>query len=111
MDATDPHIHVTAELGTETATRNTLSSAFGLVADRPSVVKAGCGQRVPFAMTAQQPEHVTCLPCREYAAGRHQQLAEQLTEAALLQAVTLDPIDLRRAADHHRDLARRYGSD
>ncbi|MFG1920309.1 hypothetical protein [Cryptosporangium sp. NPDC048952] len=108
MDASDPHIHVTVDLGTETETRNLLSSTFGLVADRPSVVKAGCGRRVPFAMTAQQPEHVTCLPCRDYAAARHQRVAEQLLESRTL---TLDPGDLRRAADHHRDLARRYASD
>ncbi|GAA0265028.1 hypothetical protein [Cryptosporangium japonicum] len=109
MDASDPHIHVTAELGTETATRNFLSSTFGLVADRPGIVKAGCGRRVAFAMTAQQPEHVTCLPCRDYAAAKHLRTAEQLVEAAAHQV--LDPADLRRAADHHRALARRYRSD
>lgn len=107
MDASDPHIHVTAELGTETETRNLLSSTFGLVADRPAVVKTGCGQRVGFAMTAQQPEHVTCLPCREYAAAKHLKTAEQLLETA---ALTLDPTTVHRAAEHHRALARRYRS-
>jgi len=110
MDASDPHIHVTAELGTETETRNLLSSTFGLVADRPRDVRTGCGRRVAFAMTAQQPEHVTCLPCREYAAAKHLKTAEQLLETAALQGLALDPTDLRRAADHHRTLARRYGS-
>lgn len=109
MDTHDGHIHVEAQ-GDTAAVRNVLAATFGLVGTLPAEVTTGCGLRVPRAATSRHPERVTCLPCREHARDRHRRLAERLDRLAGLPGPTADRARARRAADHHRDLARRFAA-
>jgi hypothetical protein len=53
MSETDSHIHVEQKvLEAGPAVRNLISSILGRVNDAPSVVTAGCGLRVTYAMTS-----------------------------------------------------------
>jgi hypothetical protein len=105
----DPHIHVEQRVASSGAgVRDLLASTFGLVADAPSEVTAGCGQRVPYAMTSQRPESVTCLACREHAGREHLRLAEQVEALSRMAGAQLTAEDAAKVVAHHRDLARRF---
>ncbi|WP_045747534.1 MULTISPECIES: hypothetical protein [Actinoplanes] len=107
----DPHIHVEAHgAGAGAAVRSTLASTFGLVGDLPAEVTAGCGQRVPYAMTAARPEAVTCLACRDHARAQHLRLADQLSGMAEMPGIGFSEGDAVKAAGLHRDLAKRFSS-
>ncbi|SHN74076.1 hypothetical protein [Cryptosporangium aurantiacum] len=101
-------MHVDAKLHSDAATRIVLADAFGLVSDLPTTVETGCGQRVPYAMTASRPEGVTCTACREFAAEQHADAAEQALRLARMPGIGVPIDDLLRAARAHRDLAERY---
>jgi hypothetical protein len=117
-DAWDPHVHVEVNLvraGKDV--RNLLASTFGLVPDLPVEVETGCGLRVAFVMTSPHPERVTCLPCRDYASGRHRQFAEQLESlfrmspgVELTPGLNVTEEDHAKAVARHRDLAERFAS-
>lgn len=112
MDEDDPHIHVEAKLHGDTATRDVVASAFGLVGDLPGVVTTGCGRRAPRAMTSPVPERVTCLACRDHAHRQHLRHAEQVERLGLAPGTGIGHERARLAADRHRDLARRFaGTD
>jgi hypothetical protein len=104
----DPHIHVEAGLRSEATARNMLASTFGLVGSLPPEVTTGCGQQVRRAMTSAIPENVTCLPCREHAAGQHLRLADLAASLGPLPGSPISVTDAVQAAAHHRDLARRF---
>jgi hypothetical protein len=104
----DPHIHVEAGLRSGATARNLLASTFGLVGDLPAEVTTGCGRQSPRAMTSSVPERVTCLPCREHAAGEHLRLADLAASLGPLPGSPMDVTDAVLAASHHRDLARRF---
>lgn len=104
----DPHIHVEANLNAGVAARGVVASAFGLAGDLPSVVTAGCGSRVPRAMTSPLPERVTCLACREHARRQHLRHAEQVEQLYGLPGVHISSTQARLAAERHRDLARKF---
>ncbi|WP_281905736.1 hypothetical protein [Phytohabitans aurantiacus] len=108
MDGIDPHIHVDVKLGSDVVARDILASAFGLAGDVPATVTTGCGVRAPLAMTSASPERVTCLPCREYAHGRHALMAKQFDEFARLPGLAVSYDEAVRVAAWHRDLARRF---
>ncbi|MGW1216131.1 hypothetical protein ACWD5F_41520 [Streptomyces sp. NPDC002499] len=109
MDAGDGHIHVDSKLLRDNAAvRGAPAATFGLVGDAPSTVTAGCGLRVPYAMTSGRPESVTCLPCREHAGREHRRLAAQLEGLVGTPGVHVEEDRVRRASAHHRDLARRF---
>lgn len=83
----DPLIHTEKTPVTgfgSAALRDVLTSATGLGADLPKTVTAGCGRRRLLVMTSMIPERVTCLACREYAAG---QLAREIASAESLLAL------------------------
>jgi hypothetical protein len=111
IDPDDPHIHVEAGARSTAAARNLLASTFGLVAELPAEVTSGCGRQVPRAMTSAVPENVTCLPCREHAAVEHLRMAELAATLGPLPGSPVGVTDALLAAAHHRDLARRFGSD
>lgn len=73
----DPHVHV--ERGFAALAHAQMRAAFtavtGLAANAPKTVSTGCRVRRPYAMTSTSPSSVTCLACREYAAGQHEDLA------------------------------------
>ncbi len=104
------HIHVERNVTHPNAViRNAIASAFGLATESPETVTTGCGVRVPYAMTSQRPESVTCLACREHAVGQHLRLAETIRLSIGLPGVGVDQTragleEMRR----HQDLARRY---
>jgi hypothetical protein len=104
----DPHVHVGVNLNADTATRDLIASAFGLVGDLPSHVTTGCGLEIPRAMTSPLPNRVTCLPCREHAARFHLRSAEQVETISRMPGATLSLTDARLAADAHRGLARQF---
>jgi hypothetical protein len=109
MDGSVGHVHVDSRMLVDTlAVRDMLATTFGLVGDPPSVVTAGCGLRVPYAMTSRRPESVTCLPCREHAAREHQRLADRIDRLGGSPGAPLPQDRARRVAEHHRDLARRF---
>ncbi|WP_328504214.1 hypothetical protein OG828_42955 [Streptomyces sp. NBC_00457] len=111
MDEQDRHIHVEAKvLRNSAATRNILASTFALAGDLPSTVTAGCGLRVPYAMTSARPESVTCLPCREHAAREHLRLAEDMERLGGMAGSTMPRDQVADAAASLRDLARRFSS-
>ena len=102
------HIHVEARLGGETAARNLIAATFGLVGDLPGVVTTGCGIEVSIAETSRRPEMVTCLACREYAHRRHLQHAADVERLARMHGSPFTLEQAKAAAEHHRDLARRF---
>jgi hypothetical protein len=104
------HIHVEARLGGEAATRNMIAATFGLVGDLSGLVTSGCGIEVSIAETSRRPEMVTCLPCREHAHRRHLQYAADVERLALMPGGPFTAERAKAAADHHRDLARRFGA-
>ncbi|OLF05487.1 hypothetical protein BLA60_36255 [Actinophytocola xinjiangensis] len=105
----DPHIHVEHRVAWQgSGVRDVVASAFGLAADAPSTVRTGCGRQVPYAMTAQRPESVTCLPCREHAHREHLRLAEQVEHLSRQPGSPVSAGDGARAAALHRDLAHRF---
>ncbi|MFL6124694.1 hypothetical protein [Actinophytocola sp.] len=111
MGDTDPHIHVdrkVIEAGADY--RDVVTSLLGVVPDRPSVVTAGCGQQVSYAMTSTRPESVTCLPCREHAHREYTRLATQFEHLGSMPGSTVVPAgEMAKAAAHLQDLARRFG--
>jgi hypothetical protein len=111
MDVSDPHVHVTVDLGAPAVVRDRLAATFGLAADAPIVVVTGCGVRVTYAMTSPRPESVTCLACREYASRWHLRMAEQMRRLTAWPGHGLDLDQVRRAVDVQLDLARRFGAD
>jgi hypothetical protein len=105
----DPHIHVEGgPLRARAAERNRLASMFGLVGDLPAEVTTACGLRAPFAMTSAEPGSVTCLPCREHAAGQHRHFADQVATLGAGPGSPLSGVEAARAAAAHHDLARRF---
>ncbi|MER5429997.1 hypothetical protein [Streptomyces sp. NPDC002588] len=107
----DPHIHVRKSQNTDLAARGMLAATFGLVADPPSTVTTGCGLRVPYAMTSQTPESVTCLPCREHAHVYHLRAAERLELlGSAPHGLNVDAEGVRTAVERLRDLARRFAA-
>ncbi|GAA4460254.1 hypothetical protein [Phytohabitans houttuyneae] len=109
MTGKDPHIHVERRVARSGgAVRGLLASTFGLVADSPSTVTTGCGIDVPYAMTSQRPESVTCLACREHAHREHLRFAEQIEMLSGMPGSPVTAAQAARAAEQHRDLAARY---
>lgn len=106
----DPHIHVAADLGADAATRGLIASTFNRAADLPSVVATGCGTQAQRAMTSVRPESVTCLPCREHAREHHLRAAEQIERLGRTPGSAVEGEPARKAADWHRDLARRFAA-
>lgn len=109
MAGKDPHIHVERRVvRSGAAVRDLLASTFGLVADAPSTVTTGCGVDVPYAMTSQRPESVTCLACREHAHHEHLRFADQLERLGRLPGSPVTAHQAAQAAARHRDLAARF---
>ena len=112
MSESDPHIHVGSKVvRTTAAVRNMLAATFGLAPDVPQVVTTGCGLQVPYAMTSERPESVTCLPCRDYACQQHLAFAETIEQRlsrATAAGTNVPPAG--RTAQAHRDLAKRFGA-
>jgi hypothetical protein len=104
----DPHIHVEQTLPTRADTRNRLASTFGLAADLPTSVTAGCGIVVVYAMTSAEPESVTCLACREHAHREHLRLADLMDRLGRMPGTTLDSGSVAQAVDGHRAVARQF---
>jgi len=102
----NPHIHVERDLNRQAAARRMLAATFGLVGDAPATVTTGCGLVVAYAMTSARPESVTCLPCRDHAARWHETAADQMWRLAPGTGFTSR--DLRAAAEHHREQARKF---
>ncbi|MEV0221006.1 hypothetical protein [Streptomyces sp. NPDC050704] len=108
MSETDPHIHVEQKLlQTGADVRNVIASTFGRVPDSPSIVTTGCGRPVPYAMTSPRPENVTCLACREHAHREHLRFANQI-ERLNQPGMPITGDHATRAAEWHRDLAKRF---
>ena len=111
MGHTDPHIHVEQAVVRGGANvRNLLASSFGLVADAPSTVTAGCGTSVPYAMTSTRPESVTCLACREHAHREHRRFAEEIERLSAMPGRAVAAEQGLEAARHHRAIAKRSTS-
>lgn len=105
----DPHIHVDAKVARSgAAVRDLTASVFGLAGDLPAHVEAGCGQRVPYAMTSAVPEKVTCLPCREHARVEHLRLADGIEGIGGMPGSVVGAADAGLAARRYRDLAERF---
>ncbi|MFJ7071831.1 hypothetical protein [Streptomyces sp. NPDC098781] len=112
MDGADPHIHVERSVPRHDArVRNLLAGTFGLAGDLPATVVTGCSSRVPYAMTSPRPESVTCLACRDHARAQHLRLAEQIERLGGMPGAVITGGEAREVAEHHRDLARRFGGD
>jgi hypothetical protein len=105
----DPHIHVEeGALRSRAAVRNLLASTFGLVGDLPAEVETACGLRTPFVMTSDEPDSVTCLPCRKHAAEQHRRFAVQVATLGAGPGSPFRGADAAGAAAAHHDLARRF---
>jgi hypothetical protein len=111
MSQSDPHVHVESKVvRSAAAVRNMLAATFGLAADVPPVVTTGCGLLVPYAMTSERPESVTCLSCRDYARRQHSAFAETIEQRlSRTPAVGTNVPPAGRTAQAHRDLAERFG--
>ncbi|WP_216901934.1 hypothetical protein [Nocardia alni] len=111
MSETDPHIHVEQKvMQAGVDYRNLVVSILGKPIDPPSVVTTGCGVRVPYAMTSQRPESVTCLACRDHAHREHLRLADQLEQMSRMPGTAVPPDRAARAAQRLRNLAQRFSS-
>jgi hypothetical protein len=88
-----------------------LASQFGLVPVSPRFVVTGCDRRVPYAMTSQRPEGVTCLACRDHAYREHLRFARTMEASVGLAGSVAHGEDALARARHHRDLARRFGRE
>ncbi|WP_242908627.1 hypothetical protein [Actinomadura terrae] len=111
MAGDDPHIHVeSAVVRRSAAVRDLMASAFGLAADLPSLVRTGCGLRVPYAMTSPRPDSVTCLACREHAQAEHLRFADEVEHLGRMPGSTITSEQAKLAADKHRELAKRFSS-
>jgi len=109
MGGNDPHIHVESKVvHGDAAVRTMVASTFGLAGDLPSRVTAGCGLRVPYAMTSPRPDRVTCLACREHARREHLRFAEEVERLSRMPGSITSPAQGKPAADRHRDLAQRF---
>ena len=109
MDGADPHIHVEQSATRHDArVRNLLAGTFGLVGDLPETAATGCGLRVPYAMTSERPESVTCLACREHGRAQHLRLAEEIERLGAMPGSVVTGAQAGLVAEHHRDLARRF---
>lgn len=109
MGGNDPHIHVESKVvHGGAAVRNMMASTFGLAGDLPSLVTTGCGVRVPYAMTSQRPNSVTCLACREHGRLAHLRFAEEVERLGSMPGSAVSTAQARLAADRHRDLAERF---
>jgi hypothetical protein len=85
-----------------------IAATFGLVGDLPGRVTTGCGIEVSIADTSPRPETVTCLPCREHAHRRHLGHAADIERLAGMPGSPITAEQARTAAEHHRELARRF---
>ncbi len=74
--------------------RAAFTAVTGLAVDAPKTVTTGCRRRRLYVMTSTDPSSVTCLACREYAAGQHEDLA-----AAAGAVISLASADPRAAAE------------
>jgi hypothetical protein len=105
----DPHVHAPASLVGPGRLREALTAVVGRGVSMPATVHTSCGQRRPLAEMSSRPEAVTCLACRETAARRHRDWADQL---AMIAGTPFGaPGDTEWAwseRDRHADLARRY---
>lgn len=110
MDVADPHIHAERKVVRgEAAVRDLTASTFGLAGDLPGSVTAGCGLRVPYAMTSGRPDPATCLACREHAGREHLRFAEEVERLSRMPGSVIGAGQGKLAADRHRALARRFG--
>jgi hypothetical protein len=112
MSEADPHIHVeqkVLEAGPEV--RNLVVSMLGRAPDAPGVVTAGCGARVPYAMTSARPQSVTCLACRDHAHREYLRLAGQFERMGSTTGTGLTGDQLAEAVQRLRDLAKRFSGD
>ncbi|MFE6286617.1 hypothetical protein [Streptomyces sp. NPDC057877] len=111
MSTADPHIHV-AEKVTRAGSdeRNLIGSMLGRVPDAPSVVRTGCGQRVPYAMTSTRPESVTCLACREHGHREYLRFADEVERLGRMPGAPLTGEQAGAAVARLRDLARRFSA-
>lgn len=106
MGGDDPHIHVESKVVRgAAAVRDLMASTFGLAGDLPSLVTAGCGLRVRYAMTSPRPGNVTCLACREHARLEHLRFAEEVERLGRMPGSNISTVQAKLAADRHRDLA------
>ncbi|WP_199433028.1 hypothetical protein [Qaidamihabitans albus] len=111
MSETDPHVHVEQKvLEAGPAVRNLISSMLGRATDAPSVVTAGCGLQVPYAMTSPRPESVTCLACREHAHREYLRFADQIERLGRgpTPGVNITGDQVAEAVERLRDLAKRF---
>jgi hypothetical protein len=92
------------------AVRDLFASTFGLVTDAPSVVTTGCGLQLLDAMTSPRPESVTCLACREHAHRGHLRFADQVEHLGRTPGMNLTGDQAGKAAQRHRDLAKRFSA-
>jgi hypothetical protein len=114
----DPHTHSPHDLFMPHGQlRDLITSATGLAFDMPKTIRTGCDRRRPMASTSLVPESVTCLPCREYAAGYY---SEQARMAESLLAIPagdsiwasgkVTPESLAESAREDRAKAARFGA-
>ncbi len=118
----DPLVHVekmiVAGFG-QVAMSDLVARATGLAPDLPKTCGTGCGKRRQLSQTSTVPEHVTCLPCREYAAEQQEAEAmsadvlaglgdEELATLAAAGKRALTVAELREMAAEHRAMAARY---
>ncbi|MQY26660.1 hypothetical protein [Nocardia aurantia] len=105
----DPHIHVVKNVTQAGAAyRTVITSMFGRAIDSPSIVTTGCGLRVRYVMTATHPDKVTCLACREHAQHEHLRLADRIERLSRGPGSPVASDRGSAAAQHLRDLARRF---
>ncbi|MEU4428523.1 hypothetical protein AB0F81_48560 [Actinoplanes sp. NPDC024001] len=102
-------IHIDTKLRADLAVREMLAATFQLVADVPTTVTTGCGQRVPLAMTSGDPGVVTCPPCREFAQREHLRLADLVQDLGLMPGSVIAVGTATSAAAKHREIAARFG--
>lgn len=115
----DPYVHAEKTLAPgfgNAAMRGLIVEALGTAPSMPKTVGTGCGRRRSIAATSTVPEHVTCLPCREWAradllewAGMAD-AAREIAEAdpALAARIKADPARLADEAAEYRAKAARY---
>lgn len=109
MTGSDPHIHVEQKvLESSAEMRNVIVSMLGRAADAPTVVTAGCGQQVPYAMTSTRPESVTCLPCREHARREYLRFAEQVEQLSRIPGAPMVGGEAAEIMARLHDFAKRY---
>jgi hypothetical protein len=96
--------------------RDLITSVTGLAADLPKTTTTGCGKRRPLAMCSKEPDKVTCLACRHWAAEEHAEWARLARDLARYMAedpaafagAKATPEQLADQAAEHESLAAAY---